>query len=136
MSVLVDTPIWSLALRRKRRHLSQPDQKLVEEWAELVRAGQAQIIGPIRQEILSGIRRTADLNELREVLSSFEDIPLSTGDYEQAAIFFNQCRAKGITGTPIDLQICAIAHRLGFKIFTTDADFVRYARHIPIQIYL
>ncbi len=51
--VLVDTSVWSLALRRKPEHLSPREQLLVAEWSELVREGRVQMIGPIRQELLS-----------------------------------------------------------------------------------
>ncbi|MFO7766132.1 MAG: hypothetical protein R6V33_06850 [Pelovirga sp.] len=52
MNVLVDTCIWSLALRRKK---SEQDA-VVNELGELISEGRAQLIGPIRQELLSGIK--------------------------------------------------------------------------------
>ena len=56
MNVLVDTTIWSLALRRRLRDLSDDEARLVARWAELIQSGQAILIGLVRQEILSGIR--------------------------------------------------------------------------------
>ena len=49
MNVLVDTSVWSLALRRKPRELSAAEQPVVEELADLTREGRARIIGLIRQ---------------------------------------------------------------------------------------
>lgn len=50
MSVRVDTSAWSLAFRRKRSRSSPAAQAL----AERVEASEAVMIGPIRQEVLSG----------------------------------------------------------------------------------
>lgn len=68
-------------------------------------------------------------------LAAFPHLPIALTDYDQAAEFFNTCRAKGVSGTSIDFLLCAIAHRTGISIFTTDADFPRYARHLPIRLH-
>jgi hypothetical protein len=60
------------------------------------------MIGPVRQEILSGIRDLAQFNLLRDALRAFPDLPLNADDYEQAAAFFNRCRSLGVQGTHID----------------------------------
>ena len=70
MIVLVDTTIWSLALRRRRGILSERERRLVEEWARLVRSGEAVLIGPIRQEILSGIRTEKSFAAIQESLTA------------------------------------------------------------------
>ena len=57
MMVLVDTPVWSLALRRRPEHLSRSQQVLASALAELIREGRVQMVGPIRQELLSGSAR-------------------------------------------------------------------------------
>src|SRR3990167_1247696 len=133
MNVLVDTSIWSLALRRLIKNLNPDEFHLVQEWNQLIKNGQAYLMGPIRQELLSGIRHPTQFQQVREHLRAFRDLTLLTSDYEQAAMFFNDCRKKGVTGTPIDLLICAIAYRLKLAIFTTDTDFPRYAKILPIH---
>ena len=65
MIVLVDTTIWSLALRRRPQALNEHERLLVEEWVRLVRLGQAVLIGPIRQEVLSGIRSPVAFTEIQ-----------------------------------------------------------------------
>ncbi|MBI4365618.1 MAG: PIN domain-containing protein [Deltaproteobacteria bacterium] len=135
MSVLVDTPIWSLALRRHPHQLNPTEQRLIAAWVALVQEGHAYLMGPIRQELLSGIRHAREFARLRAHLAPFPDLPLITSDYECAAEFFNRCRSKGITGTPVDLLLCAIAHRFRLPIFTTDQDFARYAKRLPIRLY-
>ena len=135
MNVLVDTPIWSLALRRRRADLSARDQKLVTALRELIQEGRAQIVGPIRQEILSGMREVAHYGNVRDQLRAFPEPLLEAGDYEEAAQMSNQCRRRGISGSPIDFLICAVAKRYHWQIFTTDRDFENYGRVIPVASY-
>jgi predicted nucleic acid-binding protein len=133
--VLVDTSVWSVALRRAPDHLNEQQRRIVDHWVGLVSEGRAAMIGPIRQEVLSGIRQTSDCGLLRASLMAFDDLQLMREDYEEAARFFNLCRSHGLTGTAIDLLICAVAQRVKAPIFTTDDDFQRYAQHIRIHLY-
>ncbi len=135
MNVLVDTPIWSLALRRRPRALSAHDLARVNAWTALVQQGRIALIGPVRQELLSGISSDRAYQNLRDHLRAFDDAPLATDDYEQAARFANRCRSRGIAGTPVDYLICSAAVRRDLAIFTTDADFQLYAKCLPIQLY-
>jgi predicted nucleic acid-binding protein len=133
--ILVDTPIWSLALRRRRRDLGQDEGRDVAEWERLVRAGRAALIGPIRQELLSGVRDARSWERLRVALRPFPDLPITTEDYERAAHFFNRCRARGITGRAIDLLICAVSFRFAAPVYTTDTDFRRYATALNLDLH-
>ena len=112
MKVLVDTSVWSLALRRGKQSMAAPAQEL----RQLIQDHRVQMIGPIRQEILSGIRNDSQFNKLRKHLESFPDLPILTNDYVRAAKFFNLCRSKGIQGSNTDFLICALAVRNKFSI--------------------
>ena len=136
MSVLVDTPVWSLALRRQSIHLNPIETRLREVFSELVRAGQIRLLGVIRQEVLSGIREDDRFRRLRDLLGAFPDPPLAASDYEEAAHFHNQCRAKGVAGSAIDFLICAVACRRDWQVLTTDLDFERYAKIIGVRLFL
>lgn len=131
MNIIIDTSVWSLALRR---HRASPSVE-ARELAELVREGRAAMLGPIRQELLSGVRADQQFETLRDHLRAFPDLPLVTDDYEEAASFFNRCRAKGIQGSNTDYLICAVAVRRGFGILTTDTDFAHFARVLPIALH-
>jgi predicted nucleic acid-binding protein len=133
--VLVDTTIWSLALRRRPQTLSEDEKRLVLEWKRLVESGEAVLIGPIRQEILSGIREEKTFEAIRESLGDFRYLEIRPKDYDQAARFYNRCRAHGVTGTSIDLLLCAVAHRFGIPLFTTDPDFGHYAPHTGNRLH-
>jgi predicted nucleic acid-binding protein len=130
MKVLVDSTIWSLGLRRTR-----PEPAVADELQSLVRHGRVAIIGPIRQEMLSGLRERAQFERLRARLSGFPDTEITSGDYIEAAAFSNECRRHGIQGSHTDFLICAVAAGNSFSIFTTDDDFARYAKYLPITLY-
>ena len=131
MKVLVDTSVWSLALRRARG----PAHADVDELRHLIDDGRVAMIGPVRQELLSGVRTAAAFAGLRERLDWFSDEILEAADFERAAEHFNACRARGIQGSNTDFLICAAAERRGFPIFTTDADFRRFAAVLPIELH-
>ena len=130
MKVLVDTSVWSLALRRRA-----PAHLAVDELRHLIADGRVAMIGPIRQELLSGLREPAAFTRLRDHLRAFADEPLSGGDYERAAEHFNTCRRAGVQGSNTDFLLCALAERRPFPILTTDADFGRYAALLPVTLH-
>lgn len=133
--ILVDTPVWSLALRRRETDLSADERRHVGEWEQLVKDGNAGLVGPVRQEILSGVREKRAWERLRLALRPFPDLRIDTGDYERAAEFFNRCRRRGVTGSAIDLLLCSVAHGLELPIYTTDTDFERYADVLGLELY-
>jgi predicted nucleic acid-binding protein len=131
MRILVDTSVWSLALRR-----SEPTQNPdAEELKRLISSHLVDIIGPIRQELLSGVRDHAQFDLLESRLTCFPDLPLLSEDYVTAAKMFNLCRSKGIQGSNTDFLICSVAVRHNLAIFTTDHDFHLFAKCLPIVLY-
>ncbi len=135
MIVIVDTPVWSRVLRRRPGHLNASEQNLTKALAELIREGRVEILGPIRQELLSGIREETQFEKIRHYLRAFQEPLLEAADYEEAARMSNQCRARGISGSAVDFLICAAAHRRSWAIFTTDQDFQNYATVLPLRLY-
>lgn len=135
MNVLVDTNVWTLAVRRRRGGLTAEEKAIVLELTELIRDDRILMIGPVRQELLSGIRTTAEFQRLQTRLSDFLDEPLETADFEEAAGCYNRCRTGGVAGSLNDFLICAVAIRRGASIFTSDVDFELYSQHIPINIH-
>ena len=133
--VLVDTSIWSLALRRRSDDLSPEEQSLTRALRELIQDGRTQILGPIRQELLSGIREQAHFLKLRDYLRAFDEPRLEAEDYEEAAQIHNRCRARGISGSTIDFLICSAAQRRGWQIFTTDKDIHQSAKIVPLRLF-
>ena len=136
MNVLVDISIWSLAFRRKK--LKSNEKVLTGELTNLIEEVRALIIGPIRQEILSGISNNSQYALLKKQLKAFDDLPITTEDYETAAEFHNICRQNGVQGSQgshIDYLICAVGYRHGMPIFTADSDFLMFSKHLEIELY-
>ena len=131
MRVLVDTSVWSAALRRSKG----ADPAVAVELRNLILEHRVEIIGPIRQELLSGLREKAQFRKLEKHLAPFPDIPLETEDYVAAAKLFNRCRARGVQGSNTDFLICAVAVRKRLAIYTTDRDFALFSRHLPIVLH-
>lgn len=132
MKVLIDTSVWSLAFRKKNK--TEYEIKLINYVAEIVRDLRVVMIGPIRQEILSGISDEFKFSEMQNKLSIFSDWSIETEDYELAAKFYNKCRMNGIQGSHIDYLICAVAFRNNFKILTLDNDFEYYRKFTGILL--
>jgi Predicted nucleic acid-binding protein, contains PIN domain len=132
MRVLVDTSVWSLAFRKKEK--TDYELQLINYLSEIVRDLRAVMIGPIRQEILSGISNEEKFIEMQTKLSIFSDWSIETEDYELAAKFYNKCRMNGIQGSHIDYLICAVAFNSNFTILTLDGDFEHYKKFTGIQL--
>jgi predicted nucleic acid-binding protein len=131
VKIIVDTSVWSLALRRRTR----PPDASVAALRELIGDGLIVMLGCIRQEILSGVRSEEQFKILRDHFRAFPDEVLKTEDYERAAEYFNNCRRKGIQGSNTDFLICAAAANRGHAIFTTDRDFQRFRDAIEITLF-
>lgn len=132
MSVLIDTSVWSQAFRR---HSIDGESDVIRELRELIADGNALMIGPVRQELLSGIKQPSQFEELRSRMRAFPDVRLESADHERAAEQFNTSRKHGIQGSNTDFLICAVAERLQVAIFTTDNDFVHFSSLLPIRLH-
>lgn len=132
MKVVVDTSVWSLALRR-RTSVASPFTNLLQD---LIEDGRVVLLGVVRQELLSGIRHDEQFERLQIALQAFPDPEFETEDFEKAAAFYNTCRRSGIQGSSVDFLISAYAHRRKFHILTTDPDFQHFSAHIPISLLI
>ncbi len=131
MRILVDTCVWSEALR----WTTSKESDISKELQSLILEHRVEIIGPIRQELLSGLRDNTQFEKLEKHLEAFPDITLEAGDYVLAAIFFNKCRANGIQGSNTDFLICAVTVRREMAIYTTDMDFQYFIKYLPITLH-
>ena len=134
MRVLVDTSVWSLALRRHAETLGPAERLHVTTLGRLIDEHRILMIGPVRQELLSGLRQPEQFARLRKRLRPFPDEVLTGEDYETAAAMGNQCRGKGLAISTVDLLICAATIRRTAALFTTDGDFTRYAEVLPLEL--
>lgn len=133
MKILVDTSVWSLALRKKT--LIENEKEIVKELKELIIESRVVTMGPIRQELLSGISNREKFNILKEKLKTFDDIVIKQQDYELAAEISNLCRTNGIQGSHTDFLICSVTINNHMSIFTTDKDFNYYKKFVDIKLH-
>lgn len=131
MNVLVDTCIWSYALRSKHPGF----EAYVQQLNRLISENKVLIIGAIKQELLSGYSDSTKFETLNQHLNYFQNERVLDADYIEAARFSNDCRQKGIQGSHTDFLICAVAVRLDVEILTTDKDFAFYQQHLPIKLH-
>jgi predicted nucleic acid-binding protein len=134
MIALVDTCVWSLALRRAKTDLNPQQQQTIKALQEMIVEGRVRLLGVVRQELLSGIRHKAQFDRVATALRTFEDVELEIPDYEEAAVADNRCRSAGLTGSTTDFLICATAIRRNWGIFTTDQDFARYEKVLLLTL--
>ncbi|HEX2548712.1 MAG TPA: PIN domain-containing protein [Gammaproteobacteria bacterium] len=134
MKVIVDTCIWSLALRRHKNSLHET--KIISELKNLITDSRIQMLGLIRQELLAGISSIAQFDRLKKYLNNFPDFQVQTNDHVLAAEYFNECRAKGIQGSAVDFFICAVSTNNQLPILTVDKDFKSYAKLLPINVLI
>ena len=132
MSVLVDTCIWSPALRKRGAQAKSPT---VSELEKIIYHGEAVFPGVIRQEVLSGLSNPTQFRKVRDELRHFGDFPVETKDHEYAAELFTLCRSKGVQGSHTDFLLCALSLRHNIPIFTTDKDFDLFSRHVKIKLH-
>lgn len=126
MKLLVDTSVWSLALRRQNSSsLSSEEQRLKAVLTQAIQNGRVAMLGLIRQELLSGIKHEAQFEKVKSGLDPFLDEPILKFDHEYAARIYNECRSRGVEGGAIDILICAVAVRRGWEVLTADTGLSR-----------
>ena len=134
MKVIVDTCVWSLSLRRRNKALlGASDLKMVSELRDIIEDERAVLLGPIRQEVLSGIRDKAEFSRIQDLLDPFLDEPIETPDYIEAARLFNLCQDHGVQCGLVDILICAVAARNHFEILTSDQGLKRCIEALRVE---
>jgi len=128
VNVLVDTSVWSLALRRD----APPGRREVEALSAAIERGDACLTGAILQEVLQGFPNLERTRRLKDYLGPFPLLDLHRGDFVFAAEIRNKCRSKGLAVTTIDAQIAAAAINHRCMLLAADADFEGVARHFPL----
>lgn len=127
MKVLVDTSIWSLALRRKggTAKLNDQEKRLVALLVEAIRDGRVLVAGAVRQEVLSGIVTPEQFAAVKTRLDPFPDQPIASEDYIEAARLYNLCRRRGVACGAVDMLLCALAYRNEWTILARDGGMER-----------
>ena len=131
MNILVDTSVWSLALRR-----DQPAECAEVAFLEQALRNEQGIFttGIILQELLQGVRGPKSKAKIVHRFSKLGCVVPSLPDHIAAAELRNRCRRKGIQIGTIDALIAqlALAHEL--HLLALDRDFVQIAKVVSLQL--
>jgi len=128
---LIDTSVWSEALRRKEKKLNSSEtlvKRIIENNEEIV------IIGIILQEILRGITNETLFSEIKNILNDFSFIDISREDYIFAAELRNKCKQQGITAGSFDFLIASVAINNNLTLVTYNNNFINISRHTRLKI--
>ena len=131
--IIVDTSVWSLALRRSKAGIPvHPVVALLKEFIE--QEAEICVPGIVLQEVLSGVRHQAQFDRLRAALHPFRVEAASEDIHVRAAEVFNACQAAGVAATAIDCLIAATAERSQARILAVDGDYQHMAAVVPIEL--
>jgi predicted nucleic acid-binding protein len=132
VTLLVDTSVWSLALRRD-------DPTPVPEVEALHRAleGHAEVLttGLILQELLQGFPGPGSRVALIGHLGALPLVTPERRDHIEAADLRNRCGRAGIQLGTMDALIAQLCIRHRLTLLTTDDDFSRIARREALRLW-
>jgi predicted nucleic acid-binding protein len=132
MTLLVDTSVWSLALRRDQ-DADVPQVNALRSALE----GEDTVVttGLVLQELLQGF---AGPRARSDMVARFAALPLLAPDRQDhidAAALRNQCRRAGVQIGTIDAVLAQLCIRHELTLLTTDSDFVHAAQHCPLKVW-
>ena len=131
MNILVDTSVWSLALRRD----NPPDSRAVLRLKAALQDGENVFTtGLILQELLQGF---SGPRARRRIIEDFAPLPLiipERRDHIDAADLKVKLRQKGIQAGTIDVLLAQLCLRHGLSLLSTDRDFVHISKHVPLTL--
>ena len=131
MRVLVDTSVWSLALRKGGPAVHPTVEKLMS----ILRADEdVFLIGLILQEILQAFRSDSSFRKVARHLEPFPLLELGRHDYIAAASLHRRCAARGVSASTADCQIATAAIQHNCLLLSADNDLERIARFSDLKL--
>jgi len=130
--ILVDTSVWSLALRRSSGVVNEEAivlKTIIEQGEDIY------LLGIILQEVLQGIGNSKDFLALKEYFKAFPLIDLAREDYVRAAELKNRLTGKGKQASTIDVLIASAAISHHCHLFTADKHFTQIAEHSELKLF-
>ncbi len=132
MTLLVDTSVWSLALRRDQ----ESTVVQVSALRNALEGGEMVVTtGLVLQELLQGFSGPRARDDIIERFAALPLLSPDRRDHIDAAALRNLCRRAGVQIGTIDALIAQLCIRHDLALLTTDNDFVRVASHSPLQLW-
>jgi len=132
MMLLVDTSVWSLALRRDVTG-PQPEVRHLEQ--ALLGSQTVVTTGLVLQELLQGFSGPKARTQIIDRFSSLPLVQPDRQDHVAAASLRTTCRRGGVEIGTIDALLAQLCVRHHLTILTTDQDFAHAARHCRLRIW-
>ncbi|MDP1900220.1 MAG: PIN domain-containing protein [Rubrivivax sp.] len=132
MSLLVDTSVWSLALRRDA-DFSEPHVLVLRD--ALLGAQSVVTTGLVLQELLQGFSGPKARTQLIERFASLPLLQPDREDHVEAAEIRNTCRRVGVQLGTIDALLAQLCRRHDLVLLTTDQDFLHAAKHVKLRLW-
>ncbi|MCA0240470.1 MAG: PIN domain-containing protein [Proteobacteria bacterium] len=132
MTLLVDTSVWSLALRRDGP-TDAPEVRVLQE----ALAGSDAVVttGLILQELLQGFNAPRGAAALIERFRALPTIAPDRQDHIAAAEVRNACRRAGVQVGTIDALLIQLCGRHELTLLSTDKDFAHAAMQVPFRLW-
>lgn len=132
MNFLVDTSVWSLALRRSEPGTEREVARLREA---LFARESIYTTGLILQELLQGFRGPRQRAAILRRFSALPAIAPDRDDHIEAAELRNRCRRNGVQLGTIDALLAQLAIRHELVLLTADQDFIHAAANVPLKVW-
>ena len=131
MTLLVDTSVWSLSLRREAPTLPELDE------LRAALAGNDLVVttGVVIQELLQGLVSDAARSLTRDRMSRMAQVTATLDDHTHAAQAFIECRRHGVQLGTVDALLAALCIRRNLTLLTTDRDFIHAAPVIGLRVW-
>ena len=133
MTLLVDTSVWSLALRRDAL-ASVPEVHALRD--ALLGGDVVVTTGLVLQELLQGFAGPKDRDQIIERFAALPLLQPDREDHIAAAELRNTCRRAGVQVGTIDSLLAQLCLRHDLTLLSTDKDFVLAARHCALRVWL
>lgn len=131
MNILVDTSVWSAALRRDAKGYSREIRRL----RSALQGGDAVFTtGLILQELLHGFSAPKSRDQILVAFASLPFIIPERKDHVDAAALKSKLRHKGVQAATIDVLLAQLCLRHRLSMLTLDADFAHMARFVPLAL--
>jgi predicted nucleic acid-binding protein len=129
---MVDTSVWSLALRRDGE-CEQPEVRALES---ALRSGTlVTTTGIVLQELLQGFAGPRNRERIVQRFAALPLVQADRRDHIEAASLRNTCRRAGVQLGTIDALIAQLCIRHDLALLTTDRDFHHAAAHCPLAVW-
>lgn len=132
MTLLVDTSVWSLALRRDAEAAEPEVQHLKDA---LFGSEVVVTTGLVLQELLQGFSGPKAQARIVERFAALPLVQPDRDDHISASALRNSCRQAGVQIGTIDALLAQLCIRHDLVLLTTDKDFTHAAKHCPLRVW-